>query len=514
MLKTIIISSPITPVMANYIVNVKAPRRWDISLHSNIATYKPTYGNSADRALMDMGISQINVWFNTRKLVSESFGTKNCTLNVVLNPEHIGVGSLSDIVGEISSMVYPDYKNNVLKDFFVDLDFQVKSATFTYNFLGNPEQMSTYYTFLSGGYSLNQMHLQKTVKKKLAALPDLQTTDGEKTDLQTTDGEETDLQQTDGEETDLQTTDGEETDLQQTDGEETEDSKTQVSMFDEYTTDYSGIHDSTNEQTMFRYYEAMHITIKHFIKPTDNPHRPDMRKSDKEKHPVPDLYYYTGNQKINDLNRLNIKLNLKRNKIAYLQHVFTFDIKNLDIFMQHTSEIDSYVFSYYISNITGTGTFYKFKEAEKIIMATKMLTEKRRLTPTRKILMKAVLRGVASYKSISSFLDHTPNPKSKKPSSDSDESSSDSKKPSSDSKKFPCMEIIETRSTATRLLKEIQQLGIAPYNLSIRSPYSRLDSLINIVADNSHDLLPAELAAEQQADADNKQILDMTAQHT
>ena len=480
MLKTIIISSPITPVMANYIVNVKAPRRWDISLHSNIATYKPTYGNSADRALMDMGISQINVWFNTRKLVSESFGTKNCTLNVVLNPEHIGVGSLSDIVGEISSMVYPDYKNNVLKDFFVDLDFQVKSATFTYNFLGNPEQMSTYYTFLSGGYSLNQMHLQKTVKKKLAALPD--------------------LQQTDGEEADLQTTDGEETDLQQTDGEEAEDSKTQVSMFDEYTTDYSGIHDSTNEQTMFRYYEAMHITIKHFIKPTDNPHRPDMRKSDKEKHPVPDLYYYTGNQKINDLNRLNIKLNLKRNKIAYLQHVFTFDIKNLDIFMQHTSEIDSYVFSYYISNITGTGTFYKFKEAEKIIMATKMLTKERRLTPTRKILMKAVLRGVASYKSISSFLDHTPTPKSKKP--------------SSDSKKFPCMEIIETRSTATRLLKEIQQLGIAPYNLSIRSPYSRLDSLINIVADNSHDLLPAELAAEQQADADNKQILDMTAQHT
>ena len=474
MLKTIIISSPITPVMANYIVNVKAPRRWDIPLHSNIATYKPTYGNSADRALMDMGISQINVWFNTRKLVSESFGTKNCTLNVVLNPEHIGVGSLSDIVGEISSMVYPDYKNNVLKDFFVDLDFQVKSATFTYNFLGNPEQMSTYYTFLSGGYSLNQMHLQKTVKKKLAALPDLQTTDGE----------------------------------------ETEDSKTQVSMFDEYTTDYSGIHDSTNEQTMFRYYEAMHITIKHFIKPTDNPHRPDMRKSDKEKHPVPDLYYYTGNQKINDLNRLNIKLNLKRNKIAYLQHIFTFDIKNLDIFMQHTSEIDSYVFSYYISNITGTGTFYKFKEAEKIIMATKMLTEKRRLTPTRKILMKAVLRGVASYKSISSFLDHTPNPKSKKPSSDSDESSSDSKKPSSDSKKFPCMEIIETRSTATRLLKEIQQLGIAPYNLSIRSPYSRLDSLIDIVTDNSHDLLPAELAAEQQADADNNQILDMTAQHT
>lgn len=480
MLKTIIISSPITPVMANYIVNVKAPRRWDIPLHSNIATYKPTYGNSADRALMDMGISQINVWFNTRKLVSESFGTKNCTLNVVLNPEHIGVGSLSDIVGEISSMVYPDYKNNVLKDFFVDLDFQVKSATFTYNFLGNPEQMSTYYTFLSGGYSLNQMHLQKKVKKKLAALPDLQTTDGEEADLQQTDGEETDLQQTDGE--------------------EAEDSKTQVSMFDEYTTDYSGIHDSTNEQTMFRYYEAIHITIKHFIKPTDNPHRPDMRKSDKEKHPVPDLYYYTGNQKINDLNRLNIKLNLKRNKIAYLQHVFTFDIKNLDIFMQHTSEIDSYVFSYYISNITGTGTFYKFKEAEKIIMATKMLTKERRLTPTRKILMKAVLRGVASYKSISSFLDHTPTPKSKKP--------------SSDSKKFPCMEIIETRSTATRLLKEIQQLGIAPYNLSIRSPYSRLDSLIDIVADNSHDLLPAELAAEQQADADNKQILDMTAQHT
>ena len=480
MLKTIIISSPITPVMANYIVNVKAPRRWDIPLHSNIATYKPTYGNSADRALMDMGISQINVWFNTRKLVSESFGTKNCTLNVVLNPEHIGVGSLSDIVGEISSMVYPDYKNNVLKDFFVDLDFQVKSATFTYNFLGNPEQMSTYYTFLSGGYSLNQMHLQKTVKKKLAALPDLQTTDGEETDLQQTDGEETDLQQTDGE--------------------EAEDSKTQVSMFDEYTTDYSGIHDSTNEQTMFRYYEAIHITIKHFIKPTDNPHRPDMRKLDKEKHPVPDLYYYTGNQKINDLNRLNIKLNLKRNKIAYLQHIFTFDIKNLDIFMQHTSEIDSYVFSYYISNITGTGTFYKFKEAEKIIMATKMLTKERRLTPTRKILMKAVLRGVASYKSISSFLDHTPTPKSKKP--------------SSDSKKFPCMEIIETRSTATRLLKEIQQLGIAPYNLSIRSPYSRLDSLIDIVADNSHDLLPAELVAEQQADADNKQILDMTAQHT
>lgn len=80
MLKTLIVSAPITPVMANYIVHyTPASIEWE----------KPNYRQGSastrySRNFIKMGILEVNVWFNTAKMISQPFSTANCLLNVIL----------------------------------------------------------------------------------------------------------------------------------------------------------------------------------------------------------------------------------------------------------------------------------------------------------------------------------------------------------------------------------------------------------------------------------------------
>ena len=72
--------------------------------------------------------------------------------------------------------------------------------------------------------------------------------------------------------------------------------------------------------------------------------------------------------------------------------------------------------------------------------------------------MKDVLKGVASYKSISTYLSHV-----------EDEEIT-----------YPCMASVRKHSIALSLLRELQSLGICPLNLSVRAEYKELENITTI----------------------------------
>lgn len=370
MLKTLIVSAPITPVMANYIVHYSP---------ESIVWNKPKNGSATNRLSKDfinLGIIEINVWFNAVKMVSEPFSTTNCLLNVVLDAQQITC--MDDIIAELYALL-PDYPENFLGMFVKDLNFKVKGATFVYNFEGT--MIKDYYYLLKGGYDLSQMHLKKESKESHAK------------------------------------------------------------PYSIYTTEYSGIHDSTDSQKLSRYQEALHITMELYM----------AGKNAKGDCPI----RYISKYKRADC--LHLKFNLKRNKIARICHQLQID-RNPDIFLEKADVIDSIVFHEYMKHITGEGNYYSFKEAEKIIDSTEKLTEERPLTHKRKILMKDVLKGVASYKSVSSYLNHVEDAKTT----------------------YPCMDSVRKRNKALSLLKDLQRIGICPLNLSIRSKLKEAKNLMQI----------------------------------
>lgn len=407
MLNTIMISSPITPVMANYIV------------HESPDAYKwyPAFGqydtvrHSED--FRRMGIIDMNVWFNTRKMVSESFATPNCLLNVLLDAKF--VTCMDDVIGEITALL-PDYPQNYLKNFVTPLHFEVKSATFTYNFTG--KLIKQYYVLLRGGYDLQHMNLQKTV------------------------------------------------------------SEDTMYDFNIHTTEYSGIHSNKSRDTLNRYNESLHIKIEHREKK-----RKDRERQKKTLHTskTPDIEYTTDRivgyplidpnksfsddlpeeQKATNIKakeRLQIKINTKRNKISRICHQMNFTDRDPDKFFANAAKIDSIVFHDYIKHITGMGRYYKYKDAEAIIDSVSTFPDGRKLTPKRKNRMKDVLKGVASYKAVSTYLNHVEDAEIT----------------------YPCMASVRKRSVALTLLRELQSVGICPLNLSVRSEYKELDNLITV----------------------------------
>lgn len=208
-----------------------------------------------------------------------------------------------------------------------------------------------------------------------------------------------------------------------------------------FTTEYSGVRHTTDKEKIPRYAESLHITMQLYM------------EGKKVKGEIP-IQYVT---EYHRTDRLHIKFNLKRNKISRICHQLDIN-RDLDIFLEKAQIIDSIVFHDYMKAITGAGTIYSFKEAEKIIDATTQLTEKRTLTHKRKNLMKDVLKGVASYKGISTYLDHV-----------EDETIT-----------YPCMESVRKRTKALALLKDIQRIGICPMNLSVRSNMSKMKPLVQV----------------------------------
>lgn len=372
MIKTITLSSPITPVMANYIIHY-SPESLNWTKPNN---YQGSSAIRLSRNFKNTPILEVNIWFNLAKIISEPFSTANCLMNVIVDAQNITC--MDNINAELYALL-PSYPKDFLGAFVKALDFKVKGATFVYNFEGT--LIKEYYKLLKGGYDLSQMHLKKEVRESIHKPNYI------------------------------------------------------------YTTEYSGVHDTTDPEKLSRYAESLHITMELFMEGT------------KAKGECP-IKYVTEYKRTD---RLHIRFNLKRNKISRICHQLNIT-RDLDSFLDNASKIDSIVFHDYMKSITGEGKYYSFKEAGKIIDSTTQLTEKRPLTHKRKLLMLDVLKGVASYKSISTYLDHVEDVEIT----------------------YPCMESVRKRTKALSLLKDLQRIGICPLNLSVRSKINELKPLVQI----------------------------------
>lgn len=402
MLKTLTLSTPITPVMANFIIHYSPE-----SLGWTTPNYRSGSSTSkVSRAFKNLPILEVNIWFNVSKMISEPFSTANCLMNVVVDAEKFT--GMEDIIAEMHALIpdYPDNPDNYLNRFITPFHFEVKGATFVYNFEGT--LIKEYYKLIKGGYDLGQMHLKKEVRESIHKPNYI------------------------------------------------------------YTTEYSGTHDDSDPEKPNRYTESLRMTTELYM------------EGKKVKGDCP-IKYVTEYKRTD---RLHIKFNLKRNKIARICKQLQIT-RDPDIFLEKAQEIDSVVFHDYMKYITGEGRhyrfdiggkpflyakekegkFYSYKEAEKIIDSTEMLTEKRKLTRKRKQLMKDALKGVASYKSISTYLDHVEDAEIK----------------------YPCMESVRTRKKALSLLKDLQRIGICPLNLSVRTKMKELKPLVQVYREATTD---------------------------
>lgn len=395
MLKTLTLSTPITPVMANFIIYYSPESlEWTTpNYHTGSSTSKVC------RNFKGLPILEVNIWFNVAKMISEPFSTPNCLMNVVVDAEKFT--GMDNIIAEMYALIpdYPKNKDNYLNHFITDFNFEVKGATFVYNFEGT--LIKEYYKLIKGGYDLGQIHLKKEVRESIHKPNYI------------------------------------------------------------YTTEYVGTHDDSDPEKPSRYTESLRMKAELYME----------GKKVKGDCPIK----YVAEYKRTD--RLHIKFNLKRNKIARICNQLQIT-RNPDIFLKKAEKIDSIVFHDYMKYITGEGRhyrfdvkgrpymcsddkeckFYSYKEAEKIIDSTEMLTEKRNLTHKRKQLMKDVLKSVASYKSISTYLDHVEDAEIT----------------------YPCMESVRTRKKALALLKDLQRIGICPLNLSVRSKMDELKPLVQV----------------------------------
>ena len=183
-----------------------------------------------------------------------------------------------------------------------------------------------------------------------------------------------------------------------------------------------------------------------------------------DEEPVPANPYQDKNERrphkeaIHQVDRLQIQINLKRNKVERICKQMNFTDRIPEDFLNKKDEIDKIVFFDYMSQISGKGKYYKYKDAEKIIDAAETFPNGKTITHKRKNRMKDVLKGVASYKSISTYLSHV-----------EDEEIT-----------YPCMASVRKHSIALSLLRELQSLGICPLNLSVRAEYKELENITTI----------------------------------
>jgi hypothetical protein len=154
--------------------------------------------------------------------------------------------------------------------------------------------------------------------------------------------------------------------------------------------------------------------------------------------------------------RLQIKINVKKKKMIQLCKDCGVENRDFLQFMKNLNLVESQLFSNYVGRIAGCGDYYRYEDAEKIILASKH-------TKNEKEKMLATLKGVASYKGISNFLNHVEDVEVR----------------------YDCMKLFSKREYAQTALRNLQKLGINPMNLSIRNDKvsGKLRSLIDIYAD-------------------------------
>lgn len=152
---------------------------------------------------------------------------------------------------------------------------------------------------------------------------------------------------------------------------------------------------------------------------------------------------------------LCFKAKLKKAKIRPLCKKYGIQKRNLLQFQEKISQIDEDVLVDYIGEIAGTGQYYKFYEAEKVIQQSDQFTE------SKKQKMCFALKGVAQYKGIDKFLNHV-----------EDESYAPA---------YEYMSFFKNRAAALEALRNLESLGINPVTLSVRRKDITTDSMANLI---------------------------------
>ena len=214
-----------------------------------------------------------------------------------------------------------------------------------------------------------------------------------------------------------------------------------------YKIEYVGKHKEDSKH----YQESVHIKIE--LNEHEYSEKELQKMSDKQRAKIEaesdTLLYFPYKKKYN---RLHIQIQAKKNKIIKLCADKGNPDRDVKMFLQQVKEIDAELFKDYIQDITGEGKFYKYKDAEKIIRASEY---------TRKEQNKLcdVLRGIASYKGITNYLNHVEDT----------------------TLTYDCMASVRKKPYALKAMRNLQKLGICPMTLSVRSTLkSPLDDLYTI----------------------------------
>lgn len=162
-------------------------------------------------------------------------------------------------------------------------------------------------------------------------------------------------------------------------------------------------------------------------------------------------------------NRLQIKFKIKKKKMLEICKKYGVEDRDFALFMERVKEIDENLFRSYMKRIGGEGTYYRYDEAEKIIMASAY-------SKVQKKKMCDALKGIAGYKGISNYLNHVED----------------------EEIRYECMASMRKREYAQVALRNLQKLGINPLNISIRNNtiQGNLKNLIDVYIEaNPYELI-------------------------
>lgn len=156
----------------------------------------------------------------------------------------------------------------------------------------------------------------------------------------------------------------------------------------------------------------------------------------KKKYDGPDILYL--DKRVYD-DYLQVKVKCKKIKTIQLCHEYGIKDRDFYQFVQVLDKMDYDIMNNYVSRIGGRGRYYRYKDAEAIIMASD-------LTAGKKTKMCDALKGVAKYKGISNYLSHV-----------------ELNEP------YPFMQSMKKRSYAVEALNQLQKLDINPITIPVHA---------------------------------------------
>jgi len=363
--------------------------------HNKFPDFKNVPNGKKTTKLSNSGIIELSVWFNWGAMISESLREPTCSLTAFIDCRVIkknGLGNVLNLINSYMPDVSEDSEN--LKR-LAKLEWKISSATFEYYFTGN--QIYTYYKLLRGGYDLTKIKLTKKISKE----NDDYGNEIYKTKYEAREKEEIE----DTEEQDLLIL---------------EEKKKVV------------------EKNSNKHVGSVSLEIE--LKRA----KEKMREYEKEIQYVP---YKVSN------NRLKITIKARKKKIGRICKELNINGRDANAFLDVKDSIDESLFEYYMSHITGSGDFYKCKDAEEIIM-------KSEFSKKEKTKMLEVLSAVGSYRGISNYLNHVEDAEPR----------------------YKSIKSVRKRQYALTVLRNIQNCGINPLVIPVRTETEskKLDNIVTI----------------------------------